>query len=308
MAKAKIEPKHVTRPIQLLAAWLAALILLEGIFLGAAAVVTEPSWAPGALVIAGILSVPLFLASIFLLQTRYRPEMQEDPYYSKYLDAQTRTVESKASLELADLRSEIFEANARTLEIVESIRNRLASLVISVQNTAIAGDSQIKGELTILEQAIDGISESIEEVKDQTLWERYRIDVNNLLPEYDLIVGALGEASIPIDGTFGASSEKQDVPPVGILTFGSDVEFKDVARLFDLLTEFGITAVSYADRPMYKGRIYIGSYIYKYGEDTYAAVEGEIAAALADPETTTEVFVNLVRAHIQRPAVSESWE
>lgn len=86
MAKNEITPDKITSPIQLLAAWFVALILMNGSFLTAANLVTEPSWIPSALVIAAILNVPLFLGFMFLLQTRFRPEMQSDEHYSKYLE------------------------------------------------------------------------------------------------------------------------------------------------------------------------------------------------------------------------------
>jgi len=86
MSNQKITPEKVTRPIQLLAAWLTGLIIIDGSFLTAAAQISTPAWAPGSLVIAAIINVPLFLVSIFLLQTKFRPEMQEDVYYSKYLE------------------------------------------------------------------------------------------------------------------------------------------------------------------------------------------------------------------------------
>ncbi len=88
MSNHKITPEKVTRPIQLLAAWLTGLVIIDGSFLTAATQITTPLWAAGFLVIAAIINVPLFLISIFLLQTKFRPEMQEDAYYSKYLERQ----------------------------------------------------------------------------------------------------------------------------------------------------------------------------------------------------------------------------
>jgi hypothetical protein len=81
----QIDPKNVSRPIQLLAAWLVGLIVINGSFLSAASVVKEPGWAPAVLVIAAVANVPIFLFCLFLLQTKFRPEMQEDQYYSRYL-------------------------------------------------------------------------------------------------------------------------------------------------------------------------------------------------------------------------------
>jgi len=95
MSNHKIVPEKVTRPIQLLAAWLTGLIIVDGLFLAAAARIDAPSWASGALIITSIVNVPIFLASIFVLQTKYRPEMQEDIYYSKYLEDKTKTTRTQ---------------------------------------------------------------------------------------------------------------------------------------------------------------------------------------------------------------------
>jgi hypothetical protein len=97
MASERIRAEKVTKPIQLLAAWLAGLIIIDSAFLTAATAIQRPHWAAGALVIAAMANVPLFLAALFLLQTKFRPEMQEDVYYAKHLErvysSQTRQTE-----------------------------------------------------------------------------------------------------------------------------------------------------------------------------------------------------------------------
>ena len=93
----RIDAKSVTRPFQLLASWLVSLIILDGAFLSAATLVTRPSWAADALVIAAIVNVPLFLVCMFLLQTRFRPEMQGDEYYASYILEQRRLNECRRS-------------------------------------------------------------------------------------------------------------------------------------------------------------------------------------------------------------------
>lgn len=84
MAERGIEAEKITKPIQLVAAWFAALILLVGSFLGAAKTVNRPGWLPVLFGFAAVLAVPFFALLVFRLQTKYRPELQEDPYYEKY--------------------------------------------------------------------------------------------------------------------------------------------------------------------------------------------------------------------------------
>lgn len=82
----EIVPHRITKPIQLLAAWLAGLAIINASFLTAAGFLHIPTWLPSLLTIAAVVNVPLFIASLFLLQTKFRPEMQEDTYYSQYLE------------------------------------------------------------------------------------------------------------------------------------------------------------------------------------------------------------------------------
>src|SRR5437867_4713200 len=116
MAKQQLEAHRVTKPIQLLAAWLVGLISTDAAFLTAARWLTAPSWVPAVLVIAAVINVPLFLICIFLLQTKFRPEMQEDTYYSKYLEKRqgTNTIEFAAT-EIEVIRRQLLDSNSRVL-------------------------------------------------------------------------------------------------------------------------------------------------------------------------------------------------
>lgn len=86
MPETQLVPHKITKPIQLLAAWLAGLVIINGSFLVGAGSIHEPAWIPTLLAIAAVVNVPLFILGLFLLQTKYRPEMQEDTFYSRYLE------------------------------------------------------------------------------------------------------------------------------------------------------------------------------------------------------------------------------
>jgi hypothetical protein len=81
----EIKADKITKPIQLLAAWLSGLVLTNSTFLASAILIGPTIWTHYALITASIINVPLFLASIFILQTKFRPELQEDSYYSNYI-------------------------------------------------------------------------------------------------------------------------------------------------------------------------------------------------------------------------------
>ena len=85
MTSPQIEPHKITRPIQLLAVWIAGLVLLVGAFLTAAGIVDNPPWLPALFGVSAILLVPLFVILIFVMQIKYREQLQDDPYYSEWL-------------------------------------------------------------------------------------------------------------------------------------------------------------------------------------------------------------------------------
>ncbi|QSX30647.1 hypothetical protein JYB88_03010 [Shewanella cyperi] len=105
----KITPERITKPIQLLGAWLVGLLSVDAAFLVAATQINSSSWQSGALVIAAIINVPIFIGALFLLQTKFRPELQEDSYYSTYLSSRTNrpiTVSKRDAL-VIDLEKKI---------------------------------------------------------------------------------------------------------------------------------------------------------------------------------------------------------
>ncbi len=102
MAEPQIQPHRITKPIQMLAVWMAGLVLLVGSFLAGARVLTKPDWVPPFLAIAAVSLVPLFLVLLFLMQTKFRPQLQEDIYYSEWLASQTKVFQDFAPENLLD--------------------------------------------------------------------------------------------------------------------------------------------------------------------------------------------------------------
>lgn len=89
MEKSQISPDKITKPIQLLGAWLVGLLTIDSAFLVAAIRMDASSWQSCALTVAAIVNVPMFICALFLLQTKFRPELQEDSFYSTYLSNRT---------------------------------------------------------------------------------------------------------------------------------------------------------------------------------------------------------------------------
>jgi hypothetical protein len=90
MSDTKIEPHKVQNPIQLLAVWFAALVLLDGAFLAAAATVKTPAWVAPMLAIAAIVFVPTFLVLAFVMQTKFRTHLQDDDHFADWLKSREK--------------------------------------------------------------------------------------------------------------------------------------------------------------------------------------------------------------------------
>ena len=148
MSEQNIKPEKITKPIQLLGAWLAGLFSIDSCFLFAASKLEQGSFESSALVIAAIANVPIFLIAVFLLQTKFRPEMQEDSYYSTYLNQKTN---EKVTVLKSDSN-------------VQDITKRLISIEEKIQSSA---ESELKeiNYLSTLSIGINKYEPDIEKIK-----------------------------------------------------------------------------------------------------------------------------------------------
>lgn len=122
-----IKTHKITKPIQLMAVWFVALLLIDSAFLAAACKITIPAWISPTLVISAIVLVPIFLLCVFLMQTVFRKELQEDQFYSEWLKRQEETFknfepENIEKIYLDDYASEIGEIEVVENEELESQR------------------------------------------------------------------------------------------------------------------------------------------------------------------------------------------
>lgn len=199
-SRTEIRPERVTKPIQLLAAWLVGLILVDGCFLVAAVNLEQGTLERLVLVLASAFNVPLFLGALFLLQTRFRPELQEDSYYSKYLDRKTNAV-VRVSKEQA-----LVHAISRAEEVLHA-------------ETASPMLREGPGEGTLLQAA------------------RVHIALNRRLADFAGIRARLKESGVRLESLFGGSSEPplrlvaiaEDVPfdvKLAVLSLAIDLKFE----------------------------------------------------------------------------------
>lgn len=252
----KIEPHRITKPIQLLAAWLLGLIIVNGAFLIAAARITSPGWVPGALVIACIVNVPLFLFSIFLLQTKFRPEMQEDAFYSKYLESKTGNTEIKIAP-----------------ESVASIREDVAVLEKVVAEIVPGEGGEVNAE--------------------KTKWSSVTVMLNENLSFYSSVAEKLSSHGIPVHETFGAGVGK---PESFYVAVGDGFNRNQIISLVDALSSIRSGWIGYAEgegrADEYEDRVLIGA----YGRDSCAVKFDKIKPLIQREDITDlEIYKMLGR-------------
>jgi hypothetical protein len=154
MEKNQIKPESITKPIQLLGAWLVGLLTVDSAFLFAAAKMDASSWQSGALTVAAILNVPLFIGALFLLQTKFRPELQEDAYYSTYLSNRTNepikiTRDEVLANELEKRIEAMERAQEKQINSAEQYASDISKLSFAI-NVQISNKSEIASELRSL--------------------------------------------------------------------------------------------------------------------------------------------------------------
>lgn len=96
MNQSKIVPEKITHPMQLMAAWFVMLVLLVTILLGAAFNISEPTWAAGYLVISATILIVLVLLCVFLMLTKFRPNLQDSEKYAVWLKDQNKFIRTGA--------------------------------------------------------------------------------------------------------------------------------------------------------------------------------------------------------------------
>ena len=84
MKDTKIEPDKIKTPIQLLVIWLIGLVVLVSGFITASTISRSPEWLNSMYGITAVLLIPIFIGLIFILQTKFRPELLGDDQYLEH--------------------------------------------------------------------------------------------------------------------------------------------------------------------------------------------------------------------------------
>lgn len=289
MSEQKINPGQVTKPIQLLAAWLVGLILINGAFLSAASLITKPDWAPGLLVIAAVLNVPAFLFFIFYLQTKFRAELQEDTYYSKHLEALTGQGKQVAVIE-SSVHSELKNIQISNGIQFDLIAERFDTIVAEIRNSA---SSVVVADSTALDV---GSKVSVSDRQKSLV----SISLNDLIPDYKLIARELIANGYNVEEYFGGNSLNQ-CPKYLTISYGEAVPKAILKSLYSILKPFGFEYIDCDDDP-YRPKpsnVWVGSYIDP--EDGFngrvsVKIDDYIEGLLLDDQLSIDNFTKIIRS------------
>ncbi|WP_449122854.1 hypothetical protein [Pseudomonas sp. MPG01] len=254
MADQKIEPHRITKPIQLLGAWLVGLILTDSIFLTATLSFEAQSWERGALVIAAIINVPLFLGALFLLQTKFRPELQEDTYYHEYI--------SKKS-------SAILKIDKNTVQ-----DNRLSEIERKIYQITDARHTHSP-------------QESISAENQELDWENWQVSINCLHPNYKKIKDSLQSFGIPITSIIGNRLTKV-TPEAWTISLNPIMPASHKSQLLKAVLPFGFDGIELYYPLPEAGEtedVYIGG----YGVGTYSKITSDLFKLLEDDISDAEL-------------------
>jgi hypothetical protein len=251
MSDQQIQPHKVTKPIQLVAAWLAGLILIDAMFLGAAATLDHLDWPHGLLIIASVINVPIFLGAIFLLQTKFRAELQEDSFYAQYLSKRTSQVVR-------------IDKNADQDAKLEALESRLLNLE---RTTAVTVSD------------VTGLYRTENELSSD--WGEWRVSINILHPQLNDIRNALEKACIPVAEVFGMHKNAEP-PSRWVISVSYQIPVELQVKLLHTLMAFDFTGFNRWE-PRRDADEYEDVYIGGYGDDPIVLFTPKLRNILDSP-------------------------
>lgn len=281
----KLEAHRINKPIQLLAAWLVGLTIVNASFLATASIIVDPPWIRGALVIAAIINVPIFIGCIFLLQTKFRPEMQEDNFYSEHLKMKYNSITWKTEV----YSQEIFELRGEIRDVVTS-NIKLNKTIIELKEQFLV-ESKI-GDFINIDNQYFG-SNDVRKIPSKYSWDDIRVEINDLLPKYVNIKQHIKANGIKISNTFGKSSVDKKIPEKFVLSIGLNIPMRNIQEMITILKEYGLESIDYVDNDDYDvciSTFYIGSYSYQEEETDLIILDDDLINTLLDPNIEENSF------------------
>ncbi|TCD47510.1 hypothetical protein [Chlorobium sp. N1] len=107
------DPERIGKPTQLTAAQITGIVLINIVLLSVAVSIGDAPMVRMLVILGDLLITIIGLVGLFILQSRYRPEMQDDEHYSRYL-------ERKMTMEYEARRRELEAEERRELILTEN--------------------------------------------------------------------------------------------------------------------------------------------------------------------------------------------
>jgi hypothetical protein len=89
----EIQPHKIRLPIQLPAAWSAAVVAVAGILVAGAVKLPGPTWVRAVLAVGAVVLALLFFGAAVIVPVKYRAELMDDDHYSSWLRDRQRMFE-----------------------------------------------------------------------------------------------------------------------------------------------------------------------------------------------------------------------
>lgn len=206
--------------------------------------------------------------------------MQEDSYYSKYLESNTGVVIKGGKLQAAisHIKADAAEANQRYIDMFSELRQELASLGASVNHlgeTSHGGTVPLPSELSRLAVQLSEASRT-----------NLQVQLNDLAPNYTDIRAELVRRRVPLGTTFGSSSADPEVPELLTIGFGKAVPLDSLRTVVDVAQLHGFDHIHYAEGDNSTNRIYVGSYIYRSQDQPQPVPLAEVRDIINAPQSS----------------------
>ncbi|OOG77887.1 hypothetical protein [Algoriphagus sp. A40] len=290
MENPKIQPDKITKPIQLLAVWFAGLVLLVGLLLTGAKTINEPIWLVPVLAISAILIIPIFLYFVFLLQTKYRPQMQEDTFYSRYLD--TSTNKTVILTEESTINSTVIELQNQVIQLTESNKTYLKNIESLIKDTK----SQDTKKISEIEAYIKTSNENFTKVEENIKKSQFQIKLNRLLPkfsEYRLAIVKNGFENL--EEFTGGGGKLLDR---ALISVGMNVDPKFVLEVIKILKPLGLEIINLINnghqQEKRKNEVVVGSHAYNNTELVTLNIDSVFIETLSNIENK-ELFQSMFK-------------
>lgn len=217
MADGKIQPDKVKSPIQLLAACLIFVGIVESAFMTGAEEAHDPKWAPGLFVVASVVIPFVIVAIIFRLYTKYRAELLGDKEYLKLAEkADSEAKQLKELLASADLsfRSVLSGRTVTDTDEAPRIESKLGTLTQTINKLSADGSDYSEVPTEALLEAARGL-----------FAEHKWLEAAHLLDEYGARVGDDWEVHFSRGAAYGNANRGESTTRLALRAYNDAEAF-----------------------------------------------------------------------------------